>query len=232
MYFHQKILNNTFKTKNICFRSIVDSAKKSKPFSEVPGPRNIPLLGNFLGFTHPEFGRNPKYAIQTREYMHKKYGSLVRMEFPGNIRPPMLFIFDPDMSEKCYRTSGPQPIRSGAGFFEAAQAEFHSTKGLLVSQKSEWWNLRSRIQQPLLRPKNLLRYIEPLEDIAMEFIDKKVRKYNGNDVDDNFVEDMYKWALEDVGRIAFNKKLSCLDENLSKNSEQVILINAVNKGPV
>jgi hypothetical protein len=43
---------------------------------------------------------------------------------------------------------------------------------------------------------------------------------------DDFLQDLYRWALESVACLALNTRLGCLNPNLSKGSEQFIVINA------
>ena len=42
----------------------------------------MPLLGNFLNFYHPRYGRNPQYSVQTLEYAYRTHGKIVRVEIP------------------------------------------------------------------------------------------------------------------------------------------------------
>ena len=37
-----------------------DQPSSLKQFQDIPGPKNIPLLGNFLNFKHPKYGLDPK----------------------------------------------------------------------------------------------------------------------------------------------------------------------------
>ena len=62
----------------------------------------------------------------------------------------------------------------------------------------------------MLRPKSTLRYTPELEEIAQEFIDKKIenKKNEKNDqVGTDFLDDLYKWSLESVSCLALNTRL-------------------------
>ena len=50
--------------------------------SEIPGPENMPLLGNFLNFYHPKHGRDPQYSLHAMDHMYRTYGKIVRLEIP------------------------------------------------------------------------------------------------------------------------------------------------------
>ena len=63
--------------------------------------------------------------------------------------------------------------------------------GLLTSNGEDWSSFRSKIQQPMLRPKSTLRYTPDLEEIAEEFITHKIlqkRNENNNQVNEDFLD--------------------------------------------
>jgi len=98
-------------------------------------------------------------------------------------------------------------------------------EGLLTSSGDIWFKFRSKVQQPMLRPKSTLRYTPELEEIAQEFIDKKIenKKNEENDqVGTDFLDDLYKWSLESVSCLALNTRLGCLDENLTEVNKCIL----------
>ncbi len=104
------------------------------------------------------------------------------------------------------------------------------SQGLLTSREDEWYQFRSKVQQPMLRPKSTLRYTPELEDIALEFIEKKIRQKRDPEtgqVGADFLDDLYKWALESVSCLALNTRLGCLEDNLPEQSQQMQIIRAV-----
>ena len=79
------------------------------------------------------------------------------------------------------------------------------TEGLLTANGEEWYNFRSKVQQPMLRPKSTLRYTPELEQIAQEFIEMKIMKKKNSEneqVGVDFLDDLYKWSLESVSCLA------------------------------
>ena len=102
--------------------------------------------------------------------------------------------------------------------------------GLLTTKGEDWYQFRSKVQQPMLRPKSTLRYTPELETIAQEFIDKKIkvlRDPQNDQMGADFLDEMYKWALESVSCLALNSRLGCLDANLTESSQQMKIIRAV-----
>ena len=69
------------------------------------------------------------------------------------------------------------------------------SKGLLVSQGTEWKEFRSKVQQPMLKPQVTWRYTPDLEIIASEFIERIIlarRDPVTCQVPDDFINDLYK----------------------------------------
>lgn len=56
--------------------------------------------------------------------------------------------------------------------YRADRKENYTTSGILMSKGESWYKIRSKIQQPLLKPKNMENYIPVLGGIADEFIDR------------------------------------------------------------
>lgn len=82
----------------------------------------------------------------------------------------------------------------------------------------------------MMRPKSALRYAKDLDEIADEFITEKIltaRHPQTSQVGEQFLEDLYKWALESVTCLALNTRLGCLKSGLDDNSEQMVIIRGV-----
>ena len=110
-------------------------------------------------------------------------------------------IFCPHLTEQFLRVAGPTPYRSGfSGMLyrknlDSKNGTGPSSKGLLVSQGTEWQKFRSKVQKPMLKPQVTWRYTPDLEIIASEFIERFIR--DGRDpvtkqVPDDFLNDLYK----------------------------------------
>jgi hypothetical protein len=76
--------------------------------------------------------------------------------------------------------------------------QFAAAEGILIAKGEEWWRIRSKAQQPFLKTKNIEHYLPVLGDIAEEFIDRirLIRQPNNSEMRPDFINEMYKWALE------------------------------------
>jgi hypothetical protein len=78
---------------------------------------------------------------------------------------------------------------------DATKGTGPKSKGLLVSQGTEWQTFRSKVQKPMLMPQVTWRYTPDLELIASEFIEKFIiarRDPVTFQVPDDFLTDLYK----------------------------------------
>ena len=75
--------------------------------------------------------------------------------------------------------------------------EQFTSDGLINGNGEDWWHIRSKAQQPLLRDWNAEYHLSVLGNIASDFIDriKSIRQEN-NEMKPDFVNEMYNWALE------------------------------------
>lgn len=131
------------------------------------------------------------------------------------------------------RASGSQPLRPGFDALRYVRSKDPLTNqgamGLLTSEGDQWYNFRTKVQQPMLRPKSTLRYTPDLESIAEEFISQKIidARDGKSEIGPDFIEDLYKWALESVTCLALNARLGCLEPNLPHDSHQMQIIKGV-----
>lgn len=81
-----------------------------KPYSEIPGPKPIPILGNTWRLL-PVIGQyDVSDVAKLSEIFYKEYGKIVKLS--GLVgRPDLLFVYNADEIEKVYRQEGPTPFR-------------------------------------------------------------------------------------------------------------------------
>ena len=203
-----------------------------RPYGDIPGPKGLPLLGNAIQAfkSVPNVDPDPKNILKIAPELFKQYGPIMRLEAPG-IRS--VWLMCPELSEKALRAACPLPRRPGfkaIGYYREKKELFSGASGLLTSQGDDWQQFRRQVQQPMLRPKSAVGYTEKIEDIAQEFIDSRIRPRRDsrtNQMPEDFLYELYRWALESVAFIALNTRLGCFDADLKAGSEQMEVIGAV-----
>ncbi|EDW40113.1 GL21304 [Drosophila persimilis] len=201
------------------------------PYNQIPGPKPLPILGNTWRLM-PIIGQ---YTISDvaniSSLLHDRYGRIVR--FGGLIgRPDLLFIYDADEIEKCYRSEGPTPFRpsmpSLVKYKSVVRKDFFGELGGVVGVHGEpWRQFRSRVQKPVLQLSTIRRYLQPLEAITDDFLVRCEHLLDGNqELPKDFDNEIHKWSLECIGRVALDTRLGCLEANLSPDSEPQQIIDA------
>ncbi|XP_034107978.1 probable cytochrome P450 301a1, mitochondrial [Drosophila sulfurigaster albostrigata] len=200
-------------------------------YQEIPGPKPLPILGNTWRLM-PIIGQ---YTIsdvaKISSLLHDRYGRIVR--FSGLIgRPDLLFIYDADEIEKCYRSEGPTPFRpsmpSLVKYKSVVRKDFFGELGGVVGVHGEpWRQFRSRVQKPVLQLSTIRRYLQPLEVITEDFLERCERLLDANEeLPLDFDNEIHKWSLECIGRVALDARLGCLEDNLTPDSEPQQIIDA------
>ncbi|GAB0093841.1 Probable cytochrome P450 301a1, mitochondrial [Sergentomyia squamirostris] len=203
----------------------------AKPYDQVPGPRPLPLLGNTWRL-FPYVGQYKISDIARISYtLHRDYGRIVR--FGGLVgRPDLLFVYDADEIEKCYRHEGPTPFRPSmpclVKYKSVVRKDFFGDLPGVVGVHGEpWREFRSRVQKPVLQLSTVKRYVTPLEEVTKDFIERCEHLLDDNsELPHDFDNEIHKWSLECIGRVALDTRLGCLEPNLAPNSEPQLIINA------
>ncbi|XP_053966323.1 probable cytochrome P450 49a1 [Anastrepha ludens] len=203
----------------------------ARPYSAVPGPWGMPVLGNSWRFA-PLVGQ---YRIQdldkVMKELHINYGKIVKV---GGLigHPDLLFIYDGDEIRNIFKKEEAMPHRPSMPSLKHYKGKlrhdfFGDIAGLIGVHGRNWALFRQEVQQILLQPQTAKQYVPSLNEIASEFMQRVHEMRNENDeLPENFLHELHKWALESVGRVALDTRLGCLSPDGSKESQQII--NAIN----
>ncbi|KAH8394653.1 hypothetical protein KR222_000876 [Zaprionus bogoriensis] len=203
------------------------TAAPVRPYSEVPGPYPLPLIGNSWRFA-PLIGT---YKIsdldKVMHELHVNYGKMAKV---GGLigHPDLLFVFDGDEIRNIFKKEEAMPHRPSMPSLRHYKGElrrdfFGDVAGLIGVHGPKWEAFRQEVQHILLQPQTAKKYIPPLNDIASEFMGRIEEMRNEQDeLPDNFLHELYKWALESVGRVSLDTRLGCLKPEGSTEAQQII----------
>ncbi|KAL3204706.1 hypothetical protein MRX96_011685 [Rhipicephalus microplus] len=135
-----------------------------------------------------------------------RYGTLVREVVVGD--RVVVHVFDPRDMEHVFRHEGRYPARLSHRAllkYRRERPHMYNSGGLFPSNGEEWFRLRHMFQKPLMQQGG---HVCLLED---------------------FLKQLYQWALECTGVLALNTRLGCLQQGLSSDSEQSRLVEAASE---
>ncbi|XP_034244416.1 probable cytochrome P450 301a1, mitochondrial, partial [Thrips palmi] len=201
------------------------------PYEQMPGPTPLPLIGNTWRLL-PVVGQYQVSDLaRVSGLLHREYGDIVKL---SNLvgRPDLVFVFDADETEKVYRQEGPTPFRPAMPCIVRYKSDvrkdfFGYLAGVVGVHGEAWREFRSRVQRPCLQPKTVRTYIGPIEDVTNCFLQRMqdMRDENG-EMPKDFDNEIHKWSLECIGRVALDTRLGCLDPDLPADSEPQKIIDA------
>nr|XP_043066798.1 probable cytochrome P450 49a1 isoform X1 [Drosophila bipectinata] len=198
-----------------------------RPYSEVPGPYPLPLIGNSWRFA-PLIGQ---YKIsdldKVMNELHVNYGKMAKV---GGLigHPDLLFVFDGDEIRNIFKKEETMPHRPSMPSLRHYKGDlrrdfFGDVAGLIGVHGPKWEAFRQEVQHILLQPQTAKKYIPPLNDIASEFMGRiELMRNEKDELPDNFLHELYKWALESVGRVSLDTRLGCLSPEGSEEAQQII----------
>ncbi|XP_012223918.2 probable cytochrome P450 49a1 [Linepithema humile] len=200
---------------------------RHRSYSAIPGPKPMPLLGNTWRFL-PYLGN---FDIQTIDKLsrklHAQYGDIVKIE--GLLgRPDMVFVYDANEIERIFRREEKMPHRPSMPSLDyykhvLRKDFFQDNPGVIAVHGESWYNFRSKVQQVMLQPRTARMYISAIEEASVAFLRRiaKIRNHK-SEVPDDFLNEMHKWSLESIARVALDVRLGCLDDNADAETQGLI----------
>ncbi|XP_063586002.1 probable cytochrome P450 49a1 [Penaeus indicus] len=205
--------------------------RSAKPTSEIPGPKARPVIGSLLNMPRGlKFDKKAAHKLYVT--MHNTYGSIYRMTVP--IVGSFTIVTDPDDCEKLLRLTMHNPQRMPMASIKsvrekAADGFFKNRTGILLENGEEWWRVRSKVQTPMMKPKLVGAYLQQMDRVSSEFTDRIAQlQAEHGEMPSDFQFELYKWALESVSLVALNRRMGCLNPDVSQDSNALRMIEVVN----
>ncbi|KAK9497405.1 hypothetical protein O3M35_004117 [Rhynocoris fuscipes] len=139
----------------------------------------------------------------------------------------MVFLYKPTEVERIMKLEDTLPFRPSMPslnyYKHVLRPEFFSNIGGVIATHGKMWEeFRAKVQHIMLQPKTSKFYVKPIELIADEFVERirQIRNHK-NQVPDDFFNEIQKWALESIAKIALDVKLNCFNDT-SKETQKLI----------
>ncbi|KAH8299801.1 hypothetical protein KR044_005969, partial [Drosophila immigrans] len=191
-------------------------AAAGRPLKEMPTVNKLNLLWNF----RPGGKYNGVDLNDITKGLLKDAGSDIAMLSGLFGKPPLVITQNPDDFETVFRHDGAWPYRKGfelLNFYRSVYRKeyFGEETGLVVSQNEVWGKMRSAVNPIIIHPKNVKLYLNSLDRINQQFIDriKEIRDAETLEVPKDFKDEISAWTFESVSMIALDRQLGLIDNS-------------------
>ncbi|EDV28134.1 uncharacterized protein TRIADDRAFT_53411 [Trichoplax adhaerens] len=188
-----------------------------KPFDQIPGSDTTSLRNIIFAI------RNFKYMTQKAHLairdMFQASGPIVKSNFGGT---EFVLVSDPKDIERAYRAEGKYPRRFDIGPWSYYREERKLPLGVLLANDEEWKETRSAVDKRLLKLKDVQSYAKTMNQVIDDFINYLLHIRGKHGVDNEilgFESQTFRWSLETVLSIIFDKRIGCLDYPPSQRGE-------------
>lgn len=212
-------------------RPVGAASDTARPFHEIPGPKPLPLIGNIWRYLPLIGDMDLTRMHRNAQKLLDRYGTLVREVVVGD--RVVVHVFDPRDMEHVFRHEGRYPARLSHRAllkYRRERPHMYNSGGLFPSNGEEWFRLRHMFQKPLMQQGAMSAYVDVLQEVTLDVANlvRQTRDSNTLEVED-FLKQLYQWALECTGVLALNTRLGCLQQGLSSDSEQSRLVEAASE---
>ncbi|CAM9544107.1 sterol 26-hydroxylase, mitochondrial [Lampetra fluviatilis] len=152
-----------------------------------------------------------------------RYGPMWKSKFgPYTV----ISVADADLIEQVIRQEGKYPMR----FDMKNWTDYRDLRGYaygpLTENGSKWNHLRSVLNQKMLRPRDMMAYVKPINEVVTDLVARlhMLSDSNGGMVND-LANEFYKFAFEGISTVLFEKRLGCLEQSVREETQ--VFINAV-----
>ncbi|KAK7478619.1 hypothetical protein BaRGS_00030151 [Batillaria attramentaria] len=197
----------------------------ARPFSEMPAPFNLPIIGTV--WMHMPGG--PLHGLSFEKKimrMEELYGPIINEHVLFNFH--IVHAFKPEDIEAVYRAQGTRPRRDAFRLLQKYNQLYNKgVQGIITSQGDAWHRLRSKAQVKMMKPKSASAYLDLHCGVADDFVAAIGRQRDEQGVVEDILPELYKFAMEGIGCVCFNRRLGALEADIPKDSDASRFIQAV-----
>ncbi|XP_071105203.1 1,25-dihydroxyvitamin D(3) 24-hydroxylase, mitochondrial-like [Haliotis cracherodii] len=191
-----------------------DHAADVKPFSALPGPKGLPVVGTLF-----DIMKNSARLNEMIQKRHETYGPIYR-EKMGRI--DAVFLTDVEAVEQLFRQEAKYPVRIQLEHWIKYREDRGFNKGLVMSSGEAWHSLRRVVDQHMMKIKTVESYTGEFNKVVVEFLDRVGRIRTSDKELPALNKELFNWSLESIARILYEKRLGCLSDNRSEDTQAFI----------
>ena len=106
--------------------------------------------------------------------------------------------------------------------FQIRGSLYRGSKGLVGSHGLAWYEVRSLVQQDMMRPQSAMFYIPGIDQISGDMVSLLTTARREDDTVEDVVDLVFRWALESISSVFLDTRLGCLAEDPTQESRRLI----------
>lgn len=193
----------------------------ARPFSAIPGPKGLPLIGSLLDYSR--FGRFSFERMHIGKLEnYQKYGKIYREKIGRYI----VQLFDPLDIEKVYRAEGKYPLRPPFPLPLVAEKRDKEPLGFGSLNGESWWRIRKAVHATMMPPGSALPFLPVQNKVADDLVrlmDQRIAQGQGQEpvgrLNEDITEFLTKYTMEAFGAVCFNVRIGCLQRQIAASSD-------------
>ncbi|XP_071539347.1 probable cytochrome P450 301a1, mitochondrial [Panulirus ornatus] len=205
------------------------AATAARPTHEIPGPKTYPIIGTIMAFIKMmELSKDRDAVLKMWMNMIEHYGPIIHLKQPGIGQ--FVTLVRPEDIETVMLSTMEDPIRYGLEVIQKIRKTapgnyFEKKCGIVTENGEEWRRVRSKVQKPTMRPKNVTSYLTRMDQVTLDFIDRIAAwQAERGEMPKDFQTELYKWAFESTCLMVLNRRMGCLDPDVAQDSDPMRFI--------
>ncbi|XP_066543341.1 cytochrome P450 27C1 isoform X2 [Amia ocellicauda] len=187
-----------------------------KSLKEMPGPSTISNLIEF--FCRDGFSRIHEIQLQHA----RQYGKIFKSRFGPQF---VVSIADRDMVAQVLRAENRAPQRANMESWKEYRDMRGRATGLISAEGDDWLKMRSVLRQKMMRPRDVAVFSDDVNEVVADLI-KRIHTLRSEEEDGQTIRNIndlyFKYAMEGVASILYERRLGCLEAHIPQQSLEYI----------
>lgn len=200
--------------------AVAESEAPVKSFDDIP---SVTIPGGLPMMLYKFIKTGWKSVFDIPSVLHQQYFDKFGPIFKQRLNPGWIVCLNnPDDFQKVFQEQGKYPKRIQLPVWIEHREIRGKPKGILVGEAEVWQKSRSALGKRISRPAELSRYVTEMNDVITNLVGKMRITRHENKMVPNLEDELFKWAMESVSRVFFDRKLNLLANNLQPEGKAFI----------
>ncbi|XP_067934665.1 cytochrome P450 10-like [Watersipora subatra] len=151
---------------------------------------------------------------------YKKYGAIYKERYAPAIT--IVVVTDYKEYSKVMRADGKMPTRIPLEPLLTYRLKNKLGAGMVNGNGETWYKYRTAINKKMLRPKEVVQYMEPMDDVAKDLVELLALSKDDNAIVHDLNDILFRWSMESVNTFLLDARLGTLKEVPDVDTMEVV----------